>query len=280
MGRSGNRNVARELAQALGMSYAFGVSYLVLEDDFGENPDGQPNTLALAGAAILTRAPLRRVESVDLPELRDKFSSSEKRLGKKRALVAELALAGGGALAVGACHLDSTASPAGRARQLAGLLARLGDGPALVGGDFNSSTYDLASPWALGRNLLHKLLVTGFRGTIAQYLTPEQIYERPLFALLADRGFAVEGFNDRAHGTLDYDLNDPYAIEKTRRSVGGALTWLLRRLLRPWGGVVPARLDWFAGRGVRPLGAAVVDAREPDGRRVSDHAAIVVDVEV
>jgi hypothetical protein len=111
-------------------------------------------------------------------------------------------------------------------------------------------------------------------------MTPERLYERPLFAALAARGFTVDGFNDRGRGTLDYDLNHPYAIEKTRRAVGGALTWLLRRLLRPWGGVVPARLDWFAGRGVRPLWAGVVDAREPDGRPTSDHAAIVVDVEV
>ena len=31
LGRSGNRNVARELAESLGMSYAFGVSYLALD---------------------------------------------------------------------------------------------------------------------------------------------------------------------------------------------------------------------------------------------------------
>jgi len=113
MARSGNRHVARELAAALGMSYAFGVSYLVLEDDWGENPDGASNQLALAGAAVLARAPILAVENVDVPELRDKFSSSEKRLGKKRALVVRL----GGArrpLTVAACHLDSNASPRGR----------------------------------------------------------------------------------------------------------------------------------------------------------------------
>jgi hypothetical protein len=42
--------------------------------------------------------------------------------------------------------------------------------------------------------------------------------------------------------------------------------------------VVPARLDWFAGRGLRPRAAAVVDARDPDGRRISDHSAIVVEL--
>src|SRR5262245_60769450 len=34
LGRSGNRNVARELAEAVGMNYAFAVSYLALTDDF------------------------------------------------------------------------------------------------------------------------------------------------------------------------------------------------------------------------------------------------------
>ena len=87
LGRSHNRNVARELADALGMSYAFAVSYVTLEDDHLENPEGRENTLALAGSAILSRAPIRRVINADLPELRDKFSSSEKRLGKKRAVI-------------------------------------------------------------------------------------------------------------------------------------------------------------------------------------------------
>ena len=119
LGRSGNRNVARELAEALGMSYAFGVSYLALTDDFGDDSAGRENTLALSGAAILSRYPIGRVENIDLPEVRDKFHSSEKRLGKKRALLAEIALPDG-PLAVAACHLDSNASPAQRARQLGG----------------------------------------------------------------------------------------------------------------------------------------------------------------
>src|SRR5262249_42114397 len=95
LGRSGNRNVARELAEAVGMSYAFGVSYLALTDDFGDDAGGLENTLALSGAAVLSRHPIGRVENVDLPEIRDKFHSSEKRLGKKRALLAEIMLPDG-----------------------------------------------------------------------------------------------------------------------------------------------------------------------------------------
>jgi len=283
LGRSGNRNVARELAEALGMSYAFGVSYLALTDDFGDDAAGRDNTLALSGAAVISRHPIGRVENIDLPEIRDKFHSSEKRLGKKRALLAEIALPDG-PLVVAACHLDSNASPAQRARQLGGVLDsidRSGVARALVGGDFNTSTYDVSSPLALARDLLHKLLVTGFRATVDQYLTPEKHYERAVFDLLRARHFAVEGFNDRALGTYLYDLTDPYVLTRSRKLVGRLLTRLLVRLLRPWNGCVPARLDWFAGRNLTPMAATVERPRAAaQGRTLSDHAAVIVDVAV
>jgi hypothetical protein len=41
---------------------------------------------------------------------------------------------------------------------------------------------------------------------------------------------------------------------------------------------LPARLDWFAGRGARALSATVVDPRDADGRAVSDHSAVVCDL--
>jgi endonuclease/exonuclease/phosphatase family metal-dependent hydrolase len=283
LGRSGNRNVARELAEALGMSYAFAVSYLALTDDFGDDAGGRENTLALSGTALLSRFPIGRVENIDLPAVRDKFHSSEKRLGKKRALLAEIALPDG-PLAVAACHLDSNASPAQRARQLGGVLDsvdRSGAARALVGGDFNTSSYDLSSTLALARDLLHKLLVTGFRATVDQYMTPEKQYERPVFEVLRARHFTVDGFNDRTTGSYFYDLTDPYILNRCHTLVGGALTRLLVRLLRPWNGCVPARLDWFAGRNLTPVTAAVEPpAVATDGRPLSDHSAVIVDVAV
>jgi endonuclease/exonuclease/phosphatase family metal-dependent hydrolase len=277
LGRSHNRNVARELGAALGMSYAFGPSYLTLGDDFGENREGRPNTTALAGNAILSRAALRRAENVELPELRDKFSSSEKRLGCKRALLAEIE-APAGPLQVAACHLDSNASPRQRVRQLAAVLDRLdGATPAIIGGDFNSSTHDLSSSPALVRDVLRKLLARGIGGTIDGYMTPERAAERPLFELLAARGCTLDGFNDRALATYHYDFNQPYALEKLRRAGGRALVWMVRRLLRRWDARLPARLDWFAGRGVRAISAAVVNPCDAEGRTLSDHAAIVCD---
>jgi endonuclease/exonuclease/phosphatase family metal-dependent hydrolase len=278
LGRSNNRNVARELAEALGMSYAFAVSYLTLEDDHLENPEGRENTLALAGSAILSRAPIRRAFNADLPELRDKFSSSEKRLGKKRAVIAELETASG-PIVVAQAHLDSNASSRQRAQQLAALLAgakQLGVPRMLVGGDFNTTTYDLESKWRMVKDILHKLVVTGFDGTVANYMTPDQRYELPLFAAIRDAGFSIDGWNDRALASMSYDFSDPYTLNKVRAAVGGLLTrWLVRRLHK-FGGLVRARLDWFAGHQLAPSAPRVVHV---DGH-ATDHDAVVVDVAI
>ncbi len=280
MGRSGNRHVARELAERLAMHYAFGVNYLALEDDAFENPDRAANTLALAGNAILSRWPIGRVVNVDLPELRDKFSSSEKRLGKKRALCAELHV-GDRAIAVAACHLDSNASSKQRAQQLAGVLDALEalGLPSLIGGDLNTTTYDLSSRAALFADLVHKLFVLGFAGTLNNYLTPDRRYETAIFELLAARGYTLDGWNERAAGSMVYDFSTPYARDKVKKKVGALLLRLLLRLLRPWNGVVPARLDWFGARGLEPLAAYTVQpVRDATGTPASDHAAIVCDV--
>ena len=279
--------MARELAEELGMSYAFAPSYLTLRDDWGENPGRLPNTTALAGTAILSRAEIRWAENVDVPVLCDKFSSSERRLGGKRALVVELEVSGRPLLAA-ACHLDSNASPRQRACQLAAVLecierrasaiapeaaARV---PAVVGGDFNSSTHDLSSPLAALADAALKVFRHGLRRTIDGYMDPRACAEHPLFDLLATRGFSLDGFNDWSQATYHYDFADPYALDKLRRVGGRWLTALVRRLLRPWRGRLPARLDWMAGRGVSPVSAAVIPV--PSTEAASDHAAIVCEV--
>lgn len=275
MGRSNNRHVARELAAALGMGYAFAVSYVALEDDFGENAQGLPSTLALAGNAILSRAPFVKAVNADVPAVRDKFSSSEKRLGRKRAAVAQIQHVHG-PVTFAQAHLDSNADAAQRTIQLAAILdeaEKLG-GPILLGGDLNTTTYQYSSTFRLVRDLCHKLFVTGFAGTVDNYLTPEKRYEQPIFELLASRGMMVDGFNARGGGTVRYDFNTEYALQKVKKAVGGMMTrWLVRRL-RPWNGVVAAHLDWFAGKGLAP--------RDPQVLRLpghpSDHDPIVVDL--
>jgi hypothetical protein len=55
---------------------------------------------------------------------------------------------------------------------------------------------------------------------------------------------------------------------------------MLRRRLRPWNGVVPARLDWFFGRGLEPLHSDVIEINDGAGAPISDHAAIMVDIAI
>ncbi len=280
MGRSHNRHVAKELAKRLGMHYAFGVSYLVLGDDVMENAEGTENTLALAGSAVLSRWPMTATRNLDLPELRDKFSSkSEKRLGKKRALAAELQLPTG-SLWVSTCHLDSNASPQMRADQLRALLdemLRHGE-RVVVGGDFNTTTYDASGKLALMADLVHKFVFKGFDATVHGYMTPETSYEQPIFAVLDDLGFAHADWNDRAHGSYYYDVESPFAEAKLQSKVGHWPTRWLQRRLRPWKGRVPAKLDWFVGKNLRADHAGVVEVRDADGVPPSDHLPIFVDV--
>jgi endonuclease/exonuclease/phosphatase family metal-dependent hydrolase len=278
MGRSGNHHVARELADALGMGYAFAVSYIALEDDYGENEAGLASTLALAGNAILSRAPFVHALNAAVPAVRDKFGSSEKRLGRKRAVVASIA-SEAGPITFAQAHLDSNADTKQRSMQLAAILrdAEALGHPVLLGGDLNTTTYQYSSALRLARDLFHKLFVTGFAGTINNYLTPERRYESPMFALLAERGYTVDGFNARGGGTIRYDFNEPYAIQKVEKAVGGLLTRWLTRRLKPWNGVVAAHLDWFAGRGLRASSPQVVRLAKP---AASDHDPIVVDVAI
>ena len=39
------------------------------------------------------------------------------------------------------------------------------------------------------------------------------------------------------------------------------------------------RVDWFAGRGIEPLRAEVVERPEWRGQRISDHNPIVLEIE-
>jgi endonuclease/exonuclease/phosphatase family metal-dependent hydrolase len=220
-----------------------------------------------------------RAVNANVPAVRDKFGSSEKRLGRKRAVVAAIA-SEAGPITFAQAHLDSNADARQRSAQLEAILdeaERIAHRPVVLGGDLNTTTYQYSSKLRLARDLVHKLFVTGFAGTVDNYLTPERRYETPVFDLLARRGFTLDGFNERGGGTIRYDFNQPYAIQKVQKAVGGPLTrWLLRRLRR-WNGVVAAHLDWFAGRGVTARASRVIRLPAPGP---SDHDPILVDLEL
>lgn len=290
MGRSENRDVPRELADRFGHGYVFANCHLVVcPGDAGERYHGRPNRRGLHGNAILSRYPIRRFSAVTLPEYRDKLGAFEQRLGNKRAVLAELELADG-PVTVGAIHLDPFAPAHYRAHQLRLVLQALeafeaqgsgqmrGPRRCLLGGDLNTVTYDLSNPWGVAWGLLEKGLTVGVAGAIDHYMTPEVRYERPVFDALRAGAFRVDGFNDRRHGTLHFDANDPELVQKASAYMPLSMFERLARRLEPWDRRVPMRLDWFAGRNLTPMAAHVVPQPPSRGAQASDHDPIVVDV--
>lgn len=294
MARSGNRDVAWEIGQALGLEHVFGNSYLCLS--FGDARDGAPqgeNAVGLHGNAIFSRWPIVAAQNVSIHVTRDKFQSSEKRLGAKRALWAELDTPLGRIVLANA-HLDSVASPQQRATQLADLIAsatRAGT-PLLLGGDLNTHTYDIRTTGALLKNLWLKLVRGGFPHGVYHYMHPWELYETPVFAALDAADLDWRSFNDLTIGTLRYEVGTFDSESSVREHLPGIAVHILCWKLKPWNGVCPLRVDWLAGRGLRALaeGETVeADSRASgaprsivkplhDGQRISDHDPILADV--
>jgi len=282
MARSENRAVAQELARALGMHYSFAPCYLNLSKGAGieRNADGE-NELGLHGNAVLSRYPIRSVRPVHLKNGMDKMGGREKRLGRQAALAAEIEFPNYRATAV-AVHLDANSSQAHRSNQMRDIVQDLPSGlPVIMGGDWNTSTQN--SSRALYSILGFWLRVfMGAENVISNhYLHPEKRFERELFRLLEAQGFEYRRSNRLGEPTIQYDVDDP----KTRQNLGewvpGWCFAFVRWALRRHDGKCPLKLDWFATRGARVENPAIVwDLRSSDGRPLSDHAAIGVDIVV
>jgi len=287
MGRSNNRNVPKEIAAELGMGYVFANYHIVLaEGDRGERGHGIPNTKALHGCALLTRFPVLRFEAVELFERRDKFHATEKRMGNKRTLLCELLLPDG-PLTVALVHLDPFAGPRNRAVQLGEIVDRMrrfGGKRMLLGGDLNTNTFDLSTTRGLAYSLIWKMTRFSWQRMAEQYMTPDENVERKVFETLRSGGLQIDGFNDFNKGTIYYDVYDPDLARKMLdyfpRRVSQWMLRYLERKLAPWAGRVPMRVDWFAGAGLTPRCPQVIERPTVEGRIVSDHNPILVDLEL
>lgn len=139
--RAGGRHVARELAEALGMSYVRAAMptprveqpkarqwYLDFEERIGMGEEGD------TGVALLSRAPLSGAERVELPW-------GECPWRPRLALAATIPF-GTGVLRVFNSHIDPHAGVAGQLKQHEAVLAHAdetsGGGPVLLLGDFNT----------------------------------------------------------------------------------------------------------------------------------------------
>jgi len=242
MARSGNRDTPAELATALGMARVFAVEYVEL--GLGDARErawhmGEANRDGLHGNAILSRLPVERAAMSRLEQDGTWFRgerNGERRIGGRNAVIAEIA-----GITFAAVHLESHSDPAHRAAQtrvlLDDILTFAGSGPVVIGGDFNTAA------------VAHDAAGTASPG---QLLDP--VPHEPLFAVMAERGFAWAACNT---------LGVP-----TQRT-------------RPDGTPRPpfGRIDWLFTRGLAAHDPATIPATDADGRALSDHEILTVTIE-
>jgi endonuclease/exonuclease/phosphatase family metal-dependent hydrolase len=282
MARSGNRFVARELAQHLKLNYAFAPVYIALQKGSGVEArvEGE-NTKSLHGLALFSKYPLRNVHAIPLPNGKDKMLGKEKRLGHLRALIAEVEHPAGVFRGV-SLHLDAHSSRRHRQRQMRIVLEHLETLPALptvIGGDWNTTTYNSQTATRAILGYSRRVMMGVKRVARHHFPHPDRYFEKGLFDELEKRGYDYKNLNNPGVGTLHYDVESSEKNTNLRDWVPAwcfpFIFWAARRV----GGRVSARLDWFAGRGIEVKGKpqTIVDLYDAENVPLSDHDAIALD---
>jgi endonuclease/exonuclease/phosphatase family metal-dependent hydrolase len=273
MARAANRDVAADLAAALGLHAAW--APLFLETTSGRHDDasasaGRENQESLFGLAILSRWPIGETGIVALPSPEEYEFDVERMYGRHIALVAVIERPEAPFVAT-AVHLEVHRTRWHRAAQMRVLLQTLRDEtrPVLLGGDLNSSTFErgrwrdalagaaVLASWPGG--LLRRRLLWPDRGRTRE----------PLFDALREAAFEWERFSDR-QPTLHLrfarvpEARGPLASPPARPF----LSWAERR--------AQLKLDWFAGRGWHAGRGATVSGLDGPGL-ASDHTPLVAE---
>ncbi len=284
MARSGNRFVAQELAQKLGLNYAFVPCYIALQKGSGVEAfvEGE-NTKSIHGLAMLSRFPMKNCQSVALPNGKDKMFGNEKRLGYLQALVAEIEHPLG-TFRAATIHLDAHSSRSHRHLQMKILLdhlATLSPLPTIIGGDWNTTTYNAQTA---NRAILgyFRRVAMGVRNVVKNhYPYPDRYFEHGLFQELEKQGYNYRDLNEEGVGTLHYDMD---SVEKNTNLGDWVPRWCFPFIfwaIKQVGGKCSLKLDWFAGKsvGLAPDSKPKVvgNLKNEQGTPLSDHDAITLD---
>ena len=287
MARSGNRFVAREIAQRLNLNYAFAPVYVALQKGSGVESESEgENTKSIHGLAMFSKWPMTNAHAIPLPNGKDKMWGKEKRLGHLRALIADIEHPAGKFRAV-TVHLDAHCSRAHRQRQMRIILDHLDTLdplPTLIGGDWNTTTFNSQNSTRAIMGYWRRVFM-GPKNVAKNHLPfPESFFERRLFEMVEKRGYRYRDLNELGVGTLHYHVE---SIEKNTNLRDWVPEWCFPFIF--WaanrvGGHVSGRLDWFAGKGIelapgtRP--ATVGNLVDCAGTPLSDHDAITVDFRI
>jgi endonuclease/exonuclease/phosphatase family metal-dependent hydrolase len=284
MARSGNRFVAKDIANALEMNYAFAPVYIALQKGSGVEAEmeGQ-NALSIHGLGMFSKWPMKNLHAIALPNGKDKMWGKEKRLGHLRALVTDIEHPSGTFRAV-TVHLAVHCSREHRRRQMKIILDHLetlDPLPTLIGGDWNTTTFNAQNSTRAILGYWRRVMM-GVRNVAKNHFPhPDRHFERNLFSEFEKRGYEYKQFNEIGVGTLHYHIE---SIEKNTNLRDWVPEWCFKFIFwaaRRVGGGVSVRLDWFTGKGIE-----LADGSEPqtignlstgDGTPLSDHDAITLD---
>ena len=278
MARSGNRDVARELASRLGLHAAWGA--LFHESTRGRDDDAltaapADNAESLFGLAILSRWPLTNARLVPLPGPERLLFERERMTGRFVALVCDVVHPTYPFVAA-TVHLEVHRTRAHRAAQMRRVLEALAgeSRPVVLAGDWNTHTFDRGEPHATLEAALALLAWPG--RSLAERLTqPDRGRHRErVFDELSRAGFHWERYADRSPtlGLRFERLGEVHALPRPLRTLASrGLSWAERR--------ARLRLDWIAARGFRHddgTGETIAGLDGPG--RASDHAPIVAEL--
>ncbi|MDH3493212.1 MAG: endonuclease/exonuclease/phosphatase family protein [Acidobacteriota bacterium] len=284
MARSDNRFVARELAKQLKLNYAFAPVYIALQKGSGiESEFDGENENSIHGLAVFSRYPIKNVQAVNLPNGKDKMIGKEKRLGYLRALIADIDHPAGEIRAV-TVHLDVHCSRIHRQKQVRLIvehLETLDPKPTIIGGDFNTTTYNAQNATRAILGFWRRVMMGVHNVAKNHYPHPDRYFEKGLFGEFEKRGFEYKPFNNAGIGTLHYNMeNVAYNTnlgDWVPKWCFPFIFWASRRV----GGTFSLRLDWFAGKNIElaeGTGPKVIgDLKDEEGTPLSDHDAIALE---
>jgi endonuclease/exonuclease/phosphatase family metal-dependent hydrolase len=280
MARSGNIDVARTLAEELGYDYAFAPCYLSLVKGSGTERDVEgENDIGLHGNAILSRYPILNTRRIALRNGIDKMASNEKRLGTQCAVAAVIDFPGS-PLPVASVHLDANSTQQHRADQIRDILDALpSSGPALIGGDWNTTTFNSSTAFHAIMGYCLRVLMGPGNVIRNHYLHPDRWFERNLFRLLEQRGYDYRNSNQIGVHTIFYEVKDIRTHKGLAEWIPGWCFPFIRWALREHGGGCPLKIDWFAARGLECHDPCVLhEIRKKTTPPLSDHDPIGVDI--
>lgn len=256
--RSGGHEVAKEIAEALGLNYVFGLEFIELKN-FDE-PKGYH------GNAIFTPFPILWSETFRLPEENNWYFDNQRRIGGRCAIFAKLDI-GGRELGVVSIHLENRTDGAGRRRQMKAIMDEVDQVfagiPVLLGGDLNTNTFD-------GRSVPAIEFLQNHPHLLEEQLRQMTDYE----PCLPDA--AKRGYNWLSAATPDD--SDGQIVGTRRKPLPGdyemllRLDWLLPRGLKARSGKTLSTLT--ADCDFAPVGSALAKF---DKKEISDHNAVIAD---